>query len=561
MNKLRLYNCNIGKVIVVFALALGGCNDIIDDTRDFNAEATITDEGDITPASLNLNVLTIYGRYREESQLNDLVAPAWGGDDLTATPSKPQFKEFDSRNVRPTNSRLTTSWNNMSRLLGRLNDQLSIINKFQEENTFESVVQQLDLAEINELKAELIVLRANIFHYFVRVYGKAPLQIDIDEEVTVLSSAVKVFSQIESDLLNEETGAVNFLQDVNSKTIGRPGSSRVSKGSAHALMARIYMDWAGWYGKGGASIYEKAAEQAKIVIDNSSASGFELLPVFEDLWKLENRFNNEMVFGLVFDASLDRNSPRGDNRKYGRVGYPSTGTVLKVNDDCSFVPDDRGRPTILESAPFSGWDETFAEIRFYEDFPEQPRKDGTFRRDLDCFWPTQTTKTVRAPLYTKIAGPEGDLSDTAFSTSRSDFWIRYADVLLMYAEASGRAGDGNNPEAWEALNQVNRRAWGLFPLSPSAERDYTIADGNLEDLTFAERKWEFAGEWLRWFDLVRMDRVQEALGGDARTPRVSTDIRGRLLRVNVPIEGVLTSANYLAPIPTEILDINPGFAN
>lgn len=95
--------------------------------------------------------------------------------------------------------------------------------------------------------------------------------------------------------------------------------------------------------------------------------------------------------------------------------------------------------------------------------------------------------------------------------------MRYAEVLLIYAEASGEMGTAG-ADAWEALNMVHRRAEGL-PINSPADSDLSVADGTIQDLAFEERKWEFAGEFIRWNDLVRKEKVEEALGN--RNPRVS----------------------------------------
>jgi len=89
----------------------------------------------------------------------------------------------------------------------------------------------------------------------------------------------------------------------------------------------------------------------------------------------------------------------------------------------------------------------------------------------------------------------------------------YADVLLIYAEASSRAGNGPTAAGMEALNQVHRRAFGKTPAAASSV-DYNLADYNAAtflDLVLTERSYEFQLEGKRWLDLKRTGKLKEAI--------------------------------------------------
>lgn len=231
-------------------------------------------------------------------------------------------------------------------------------------------------------------------------------------------------------------------------------------------------------------------------------------------------------------------------------------------------------------ADFGGWQETFAEIRFFEDFPEGPRKDATYHTAVPVdangnatsdvanaaeFIPWTEFKDQQNPVFRKIVGPFEDNIWPGYLSSRNDYYMRYAELLLIYAEASGRSGNVT-AEAWEALNMVRRRANGLPINTPDPSVDVDASNGAIEELAFTERKWELAGEYLRWNDLVRLERVEDALGGDARDPRVSIgtvyDAEGNgtpvpLTGPSNPIIGTLGQDNYFAPIPAQEIEKNP----
>jgi hypothetical protein len=82
--------------------------------------------------------------------------------------------------------------------------------------------------------------------------------------------------------------------------------------------------------------------------------------------------------------------------------------------------------------------------------------------------------------------------------------IRYADVLLMAAEADAQSG-GANAETY--LNQVRARAYG------DNSHDYTAAEGDILEAIYSERRKELAGEGHRFFDLVRTGQAAAAIPG------------------------------------------------
>jgi hypothetical protein len=108
--------------------------------------------------------------------------------------------------------------------------------------------------------------------------------------------------------------------------------------------------------------------------------------------------------------------------------------------------------------------------------------------------------------------------------------IRYADVLLMYAEALNEQSAGN-PEAYNAVNRIRKRA-GLADLPPA------LSQTAFRDSVLLERRLELAFEGHRWYDLVRTKRLISAM--QAQNPGIT-----------------VTDRDYLYPIPQTERDVNP----
>lgn len=488
-----------GLIIAISATVLQGCANLDPDPVEFN----LPPESFASLTDFDKGITGIYSTLLSAAQWTTFYAASWAGDDITThfASNKADFRQFDQRVVQSTNGRLLNNWNAIYNIVNTAN---SLLERSQGMENLD-----VDQDRLNILIGEVYFLRGMALLHATRVHGKIPIPLTAIPDPNIgLSEQADVYLQIESDFMEAELRLPDIYPGQEA------GAPRPNKGSAKSLLARLYLDWAGFPVK-DASKYTSAATKAKEVIDNAALYQFELSDNLEDLWKVANRFNNESVFTISYCGSCGFNTA---NLKDGILGLPSD---------------------------FGGWQETFAEIKYFEDFPEGARKEATYRTDLDY----TTFSDQKSPIFKKIAGPVNDLPAAAFITDRNDFYMRYAEVLLIYAEASGRSG-ASSSDAWEALNMIRRRAEGLPYATADASIDVT--SGDLAELAFTERKWEFAGEYLRWFDLVRMEKVEEAL--------IARDSPGTIQEHN-EIQGSLGTNNYFSPVPQAIIDLNPNLGN
>ena len=381
-----------------------------------------------------------------------------GSDDLTThkASNKADFREFDQFKVAQQNGRLPFVWSGAYKSIQGANN---IIANYENATGDQAVIQQI--------AGEAFFLRAYNYFWIVRLWGEAPLVLEthvFDESILSVekSSVADIYDQIIDDL----TMAESLLGNT------KPQPGRVNKGTAKAILAEVYLNMAGWP-LNDASKYEMAASKAKEVIDNEDTYKFGLMDNFADLWDSSNDGNKEEVFALNFWAGDWYNG----NAAYGSAARPS----------------DEG-----------GWDDYFSELTFFEEFPEGPRKEATFMTELtkdNTTIPWQQFSTGR-PYYEKLQGPKNDWLNAVSLPLE-----RMAEVYLIYAEAQVMAtGNTSDPSALEAVNKIVRRAQGLPINTLNASVDWTSAT---QKQIVQEKAWEFAGEYSRWFDLVRLQMVEE----------------------------------------------------
>lgn len=117
---------------------------------------------------------------------------------------------------------------------------------------------------------------------------------------------------------------------------------------------------------------------------------------------------------------------------------------------------------------------------------------------------------------------------------------RFADALLIYAEAASQANGGPTALAVERLNQVHRRGYGVSSTTANATLDYKLANYNaatFRDLVLTERAYEFMSEAKRWFDMKPLGKVKE------------------LVKASRGVD--VADLHLLWPLPVQEIDKNP----
>lgn len=450
--------------ILILLLIVSSCTKFYDE----DLSSLITAESGALTSEVGLTA-ALAGAYKPMAQVwsrglgnASTAAILMGGDDLTThkASNKADFREFDQFVVTNTNQRLPFVWNGAYKSIQGCNNILANYEK-----------ATGNPAVINQIAGEAYFLRAYNYFWIVRLWGKAPLVLNsqvFDEALMKLSSSSEadIYAQIVSDLKMAE----GLMAD---KKV-QPG--RACKGTASAVLAEVYLNMAGWP-INDASNYAKAAAKAKEVIDNQVTYGFGLMSNFVDLWvspTVNNDGNKEEVFALNF------------------LG-PGTGSSGNAWVGIAATPGEAG-----------GWDDYMCELTFFNNFPAGTRKNVTFQTswtNANGVVIPYTNFITKRPYYKKLQGNKLDWNN-AISMPLE----RFAETYMIYAEAQVMAtGNTSDPLALEAFNKIKRRGAGVPLDTPNAAVDAT----SITQLAIiAEKGWEFAGEFCRWFDLVRLQMVQ-----------------------------------------------------
>ncbi|MBP6064496.1 RagB/SusD family nutrient uptake outer membrane protein [Bacteroides sp.] len=326
-------------------------------------------------------------------------------------------------------------------------------------------------AKIKELQAivgEAYFVRGLCYFYVARMFGDAPLILD-NKTVAINQPRVSVAELYEKAIVPSMQQAVAWLPTTSrTKTSASP-----TLWAAKACLADIYMTMAGWPLKKGTEYYAKAATETQEII---TGAGLSLTKEYSDLWKEALKGDtNEHLFAMHHSAAQKVPS------QYGKSFYPT------------------------DFYPKAGWADYYGNETFMLKYPEGKRKQWNYMLE----WPVAKDKTVNykqsrdgMPCISKYYDyNEGVPGNSAQSNGITPFY-RYADVLLMYAEASNLATNSVNSLALQCLQEVQTRA-GVATITTTKDSKA------FDDAVFAERGWEFVAEFKRWFDLVRREKVSE----------------------------------------------------
>ena len=375
------------------------------------------------------------------------------------------FQQIDDMTHTSVNSNLKDIWNWMFAGVNRAN----YILEFKDKTDFEGKEQII---------AEARFLRAYYHFELVKWFGPIPMKGDArfklgDEKIIPRSSVEDVYASIEADLIY----AIANLNEV------APETGRATKGAAQALLGKAYL------------YQDKFVDASNVLEDLITDANYSLVTNYNSIFENSGENGSESVFEVQYTDT--------EGAGFGCLQCSEGNVAVGFNGIRNY------------SGPLfdSGYSFNVPTQDAYDAFEV-----GDNRRDVAILnivtWASSTgasygTGYKHTGFFNRKYLPrQGDanIGDQNLTNPNNYRAIRYADVLLMAAEAYNRGGI-DDVKARTYLNQVRRRAFG------DTNHDISASGAALTDFILAERRLELVGEGHRFFDLVRTNRAATTITG------------------------------------------------
>lgn len=365
--------------------------------------------------------------------------------------------------------------------------------------------------EIDCYKAQAMIFRAIVWFDMTRMWGNIPLVTEVAGNITADNieevypayfpqqhTELEAYQKIEEDMLFALEHAPDQTAD---KTIW-------TKNVARTLLAKIYAE-------------KPLRDYSKVIryVDEIAADGFDLCPDYSMLFALDG-------------------NPKEDPTKNAVPAYNNT--VESILETHFIVGSSNKNTVTIFGRDLADWDNNFTWAKWVtpsRDLIAAFENEGDTKRMSESvvYYSCNWSKYYPADHYPFMYK----------SRSRYSNWIkfRFADLLLLKAEAYIMGDNMNLGAAADIIDRIRDRV-GLGKLSAAVR-------GNKDALLEAylkERRLELAFEWQRWFDLCRLDKVEEVLN------TLQDRDSGHLDFVNL-----FNADSYKLPIPQSVIDTNENF--
>ena len=394
--------------------------------------------------------------------------------------------EFDQFYIDTQNSMIASFWKAAYKVINRTNTVLGRIDGI-----------EINAELANRYKLECKFIRALMYFNLVRVYGDVPLvlkEISISESYDILREPKEnVYNQIIADLKEAQGLPVSY---------STAEDGRATQGAAKALLADVYMT------------LHKYAEAETILAEIINSGQYSLL---------ENTPGS-----LNIDGYKNVFSPVNHNSKEGifEIQFLKGGYGEGSNYANNFAPENSGTNVVAVGGTGGN---NIPEMDIYNAYEE-----GDLRRDFSMSLGYYDNRKNNEWVESRYVCKFMDVPYQNNDASNNYPVIRYADVILMYAEALNQ--NGKTAEACKYLNMTRRRGFGYQTTETSPVDLQTTDKAQFALMVEQERRVELAFENHRWFDLIRTGRAVEVM----RSKGFS-----------------LNETNLICPIPQKQIDVNP----
>ena len=416
------------------------------------------------------------------------------------------------------NSYIVSAWSTIYTAIARTNDAIDKLEKNP---------AGISPAIASRVIGEAKFLRAYWLNYAVQIWGPVPIVTTPNGgKNAVRNSETEVYQQIVNDLED----AAERLPEASEYGLSDIG--RATRGAANAALAKVYLTWAqvddDLTDAQRKEYFGKSVQYAQKVIDSGEYS---LEENFYDNWNNQNRNGKESIFAVQCYIGSSIN---GDNSGGNHLCHCSFSTSYSVSlphiapgPDNTVDGDQRKDVSFADSL----WQpSTQSYFHFYFDSDGDGVRESGFSR---------------YNKYIDHDSPETSASDRAMNRQV----IRYAEVLLVLAEAANERDGAPSQAAYDAFNKVRRRAF-REDINSSSAQPHDLAAGlgyqEFKDAIIQERSWEFTLEQKHLLDLKRWKILVKSI----KNSKLATDYP-QYNKQNIDMK------HYRFPIPQAQREVNP----
>src|SRR5690606_6974708 len=362
----------------------------------------------------------------------------------------------------------------------------------------------------NRISGEAKFLRAFYYYYLNEVFGGVPLITAAPDPVEQGNLPRNTYQEVLNQIYNDLDDAISTLPVTYPTSEG----GRATRGAALALKARIHLQ------------NHEYANVIELIEKIFALDQYSLFPDYNGLFRKANEGNSEIIFDVRFNA------PEVTNNYDILMAQYSTQAPLQDLVDAYQMIDGK---SIQESdlydpaSPYVNRDPRFVQSIVYLGAPWRNR----VATEIDLHQTGYTFRKFTEYNETTVGTiPQSDVNYVV---------IRFADVLLMYAEAVNEL-QGPNQLVYDAINQVRSRPSVNMPgLTPG------LSQQEMREAIRLERRIELAGEQSYFFDIRRWGIAEEVMNG----PILNHE------RNVIEVRAFNPTKDLLWPIPYTQIDLNP----
>jgi len=413
--------------------------------------------------------------------------------------------------------------------------------------------------------AEMRFIRAFIYFRLVNFYGDVPFftsDITLEESYTIGRTAKATIVKF----IHDELDAISSILP-SRNALPAADNGRITKGAVEAFNARVYLYESNW---------NKVVEHTENLINNKGTYGnYDLFPSYAGLFTASNEYNHEVILDFAYVPSVKTWSklydaaPLSAGARLNAIAplqslvdnyYTLNG--LSISNDASYNEnnpyvnrDPRLAATVVfhggEWQHFNGNNSTIY-IR--------PGTGTNVTERMDVYVNASANSTSTGYYIKKYY----DVTATDnYNSGLNIIMIRYADVLLMYAEAKNELAKLTN-EDWDlTIRKIRERAG--FTNVAALDYSSTLSQDQLRTLIRNERRSELALEGLRYYDIIRWKAGKQYLDGEVHGAKFENN-NSSYIRLDA--RKFDENRDYLWSIPRIQMDLNknllpnnPGYAN